>query len=107
MPHKRLGDIAHARSGDKGNTSNLGVIARNPSFYGPMCRALSADVVRAFFMPMGVSRVDRYELPNLHALNFILHNALDGGGSRSLRIDAQGKAFAQLLLELQVHIPET
>lgn len=102
MPTIRLGNIAHARSGDKGNSSNIGVIANTPADYAVLARALTAEQVRDFFSPFGVDHVVRYELPNLHAFNFILQNALNGGGSVSLRIDAQGKAFGQVLLEMEI-----
>jgi len=103
----RLGDIATARSGDKGNDANVGVIARAPAAYEILHRHLTADAVEAFFRPMGVGKVVRYELPNLAALNFILPGILDGGGSLSLRIDAQGKALGQAILEMRLEIPDT
>jgi hypothetical protein len=102
----RLGDIAYTRSGDKGSGANVGVIARSPQAFEMLRQYLTADVVEAFFKPMGVGRVVRYELPNLAALNFVLPRILDGGGSLSLRIDAQGKALGQVLLELQLEIPQ-
>jgi hypothetical protein len=101
-PTIRLGDIAHARSGDKGAGSNIGVIAHSPADYQVLLRLLTSERVRAYFAPLGVSQVVRHELPNLLALNFILSDVLDGGGSVSLRIDAQGKAFAQILLEMRL-----
>lgn len=104
-PTTRLGDIAHARSGDKGASSNIGVIANSPADYQLLARFLTSERVRDFFAPLGVSKVVRYELPNLLALNFILSDVLDGGGSVSLRIDAQGKAFGQILLEMRLEAP--
>ncbi len=101
----RLGDIAYARSGDKGAGANVGVIARSPAWYETLRRHLTAEVVEAFFKPMSVGRVVRYELANLGALNFVLPKILDRGGSVSLRIDAQGKALGQALLELRLEIP--
>jgi hypothetical protein len=92
----RLRDIAHARSGDKGTGANIGVIARSPEHYDTLCTQLTADRVAGFFSPLGVASVDRFELSNLHALNFILHGVL----SRGLRTDAQGKTLAQALLEM-------
>jgi hypothetical protein len=100
----RLGDIAYARSGDKGSGANVGVIARSPADYETLRRYLTAPAVEAFFKPMGVGAVVRYELPNLGALNFVLPNILGGGGSTSLRIDAQGKALGQVLLEMRLEV---
>ena len=100
----RLGDIAYARSGDKGAGANVGVIARTPADYETIRRRLTAADVESFFKPMGVGPVLRYELPNLGALNFILPNILDGGGSLSLRIDPQGKALGQILLEMPLEV---
>ena len=98
----RLGDIAYARSGDKGSDANIGVIARTPADFAILRRHLTTDAVQSFFRPLGVARVVRYELPNLGALNFVLETILDGGGSLSLRIDAQGKALGQRLLEIKL-----
>ena len=106
MPNARLGNIAYARSGDKGSSANIGVIAYTPAGFDFLRRALPASTVAEFFKPLGVSAVLRYELPNLSAFNFILQNALDAGGSLSLRTDAQGKALGQALLELQLDIPD-
>jgi hypothetical protein len=102
----RLGEMAYARSGDKGAGANVGVIARTPGAFDFLRRHLTTDAVTAFFQPMGVGEVMRYELPNLGALNFVLPGILDGGGSTSLRIDAQGKALGQVLLELTLDVPE-
>ncbi len=98
----RLGDIAHARSGDKGSSANIGVIARDPASYTFLREWLTADRVEAFFKEMGVGAVVRYELPNLGALNFVLSRILGSGGSTSLRINAQGKALGQAILEMMV-----
>jgi len=95
---KRLGDLAIARSGDKGTSANVGVIARTPEAYDELTDALSAERVATFFRPMGVTKVDRYELPNLHAFNFILHGIL----RTSTRLDVQGKALGQALLEMEL-----
>jgi hypothetical protein len=102
---RRLGEIAYARSGDKGASANIGVIARRPEDYSVLVAHLTADRVHGFFSHLGVSGVKRYELPNLGALNFILHDALDGGASLSLRTDAQGKALAQQLLAMELDVP--
>jgi len=106
MPSTRLAELAHARSGDKGSSANVGVIAYTPAGYDFLREHLTADRVEQFFAPMGVGKVVRYELPNLGALNFILPNILNGGGSINLRIDAQGKALGQALLELVLDVPE-
>lgn len=102
MKSLRLGDIAYARSGDKGSSANVGVIARAPEKYEFLREFLSVARVKQFFEPMGVETVVRYELPNLHALNFVLGGILRGGGSVNLRIDAQGKALGQAILEMQI-----
>lgn len=101
-----LGLIAHARSGDKGSSSNIGVIAYTLEGYLFLEKYLTAEKVDRFFKPMGVTKTIRYELPNLNAFNFVLSGILAGGGSRSLRIDAQGKALGQALLEMRIEIPQ-
>ena len=100
----RLIDIAHARSGDKGDTVNIGLIAREPRFYPFLVREVTADRVKAHFGALCRGRVERYELPNLEALNFLLHQALGGGGSLSLRTDAQGKTFSTALLRMEIDV---
>ena len=102
MATKRLGDIAKARSGDKGRGANIGVLAHSEDDYAFLESHLTAEKVQAFLGPMHPGEVVRYELPNLNALNFVLPTILDGGGSRSLRIDAQGKALGQVLLEMEL-----
>lgn len=99
-------DLAHARSGDKGSNANIGVIAYSSQSYEILCRHLTAEVVTAYFQPLGVEETRRYELPNLMALNFVLKHILDGGGSRSLRLDAQGKALGQALLDMPLLISQ-
>ncbi len=106
MSRIRLAHIAIARSGDKGAGANIGVIARTPRGFAFLRDALTATKVEAFFKSMGVGTVVRYELPNLGALNFILPGVLDGGGSVSMRIDAQGKALGQMLLEMTLDVPD-
>lgn len=96
----QLKKIAYARSGDKGENANIGVIARTPASYLFLKKKLTAEKVEAFFKPLGVYKVDRYELDNLEALNFILHGVLKGGGSQNLRIDSQGKALGVAILEM-------
>ena len=102
--------IAHARSGDKGADANIGVRARRPELYPALAAALSAERVGAHLAHLfgaGPPRVTRYTLPGVHALNFVLHDALGGGGIASLRFDAQGKAYAQQLLDLEVEVPRS
>ncbi|MCC7196197.1 MAG: hypothetical protein IT356_11635 [Gemmatimonadaceae bacterium] len=99
--------IAHARSGDKGNDANVGVIARRAEWYPFLEKYLTAEAVAAHFAPLITGGVERYALPNLHALNFVLHGALDGGGTRSLRIDAQGKTLSTALLRMVLDVPES
>lgn len=101
----RLADIAHGRSGDKGNHANVAVIAYTPAGYEWLRRHLTATAVERFFAPLGVTRVDRYEAPNVLGLNFLLRDALAGGASRSLRIDTQGKTFALALLQMPIDRP--
>jgi hypothetical protein len=103
----RLGEIAYARSGDKGSSANVGVIARTPEGFAVLRSYLSAARVEKFFKPLGVGKVIRYELPNLGALNFLLLGILAGGASRSLRTDAQGKTLGQALLEMKLTITKT
>lgn len=100
-----LREIAFARSGDKGNAANIAVFGRSFAAYAWLRETLTAEVVAAFFRPLGPTRVVRYDVPNLHALNFVLSDVLGGGGSRSLRVDAQGKALGMALLELRVDPP--
>jgi hypothetical protein len=101
----RLVDIAHARSGDKGNTANVGVRALRPEWYEVLDRYLTRESVAAHFAPVITGEVERYEVPNLSALNFLLHGALDGGGTLSLNTDAQGKVFSTALLRMVVDVP--
>jgi hypothetical protein len=100
----RLVDIAHARSGDKGDTANVGLIARRASDYPLLVQHVTAARVARHFKGMIRGPVQRYELPNLHALNFLLHGALDGGGTISLKTDAQGKVFSTALLRMEIEV---
>jgi hypothetical protein len=102
----RLLDIAHARSGDKGDTANVGLIALEPEWYDVLVRYVTVERVREHFAGVITGGVERYELPNLRALNFLLHGALDGGGTLSLKTDAQGKVFSTALLRLVVDVPD-
>jgi hypothetical protein len=97
-----LSRIAHTRSGDKGDTCNIGVIAWEDRFYPILLREVTPERVKAHFGSLVEGPVERYELPNLAALNFLLHQALGGGGTVSLRTDAQGKTFGAALLNLEI-----
>jgi hypothetical protein len=97
--------LAVGRSGDKGNSANIGLIARNAEYVPWIRAALTEDVVRGWFAHLGVSRVERFELPGMNAFNFLLHDALGGGGVASLRVDAQGKAYAQMLMDYPIPVP--
>jgi hypothetical protein len=96
--------LAHARSGDKGNTANVGLIALEPEYYPILVREVTPARVARHFKGM-VSGVDRFELPNLNALNFLLYDALDGGGTISLKTDAQGKVYSTALLRMEIPVP--
>jgi hypothetical protein len=99
-------DVAHARSGDKGDTANVGLIALKPEWYPLIEKYVTRDRVRDHFRGVITGDVERYELPNLKALNFLLHGALDGGGTLSLKTDAQGKVFSTALLRMVIDVPE-
>jgi hypothetical protein len=96
----RLSDIAHGRSGDKGNHANIAILAYTPQGYDWLLQHLTADAVRDYFRSLSPSRVERYEAANLRAVNFLLYDVLAGGASRSLRIDTQGKTLALALLRM-------
>jgi hypothetical protein len=102
----RLLDIAHARSGDKGDTANVGIIALKPDWYPLLVERLTRERVAEHFRGIITGPVERFELPNLHALNFLLHGALDGGGTVSLKTDAQGKVYSTALLRMVLDIPD-
>jgi len=102
----QLLDLAHARSGDKGDTANVGVIALKPEWYPLLVEQLTRDRVAEHFRGIIDGPVERFELPNLHALNFLLHGALDGGGTLSLKTDAQGKVYSTALLRLVLDVPD-
>jgi hypothetical protein len=99
-----LSHIAHTRSGDKGDTCNIGVIALDPGHYPILVREVTSERVRQHFGSLVQGPVERYELPNLGALNFLLHRSLGGGGTVSLRTDAQGKTFGAALLSLEIEV---
>ena len=98
--------IAHGRSGDKGNGSNVGIIARHPEIYPYLEKTLTADVVKNHMKNVCKGSVERYELPNIGALNFLLNDSLGGGGTVSLKVDAQGKTHALQVLRMKVDVPE-
>ncbi len=101
-----LSDIAHGRSGDKGNHVNVAIIAYTTAGYDWLRQHLTADAVAAYFAPMSPSRVERYEAANVWGLNFVLYDILAGGASQSLRIDSQGKTLALTLLRMPIPRPE-
>ncbi len=102
----QLVKLAHARSGDKGDTANVGVIALKDEYYPLMVREVTEERVKAHFGPMVKGEVERFELPNLGALNFLLHGSLGGGGTLSLMTDAQGKTFSTALLRMSIEVPD-
>jgi hypothetical protein len=106
MATLQLLDIASARSGDKNNVCNVGVLAPSRIVYDFLVAELTAERVKAHFGELVLGRVDRYEWPSIDALNFVCHEALDGGGSRSLRMDTLGKNFSSHLLRLRFEVPE-
>jgi hypothetical protein len=97
--------LAHARSGDKGDTANIGLIALEPAYYPLLVRHVTAARVARHFRGLITGKVERFELPNLNALNFLLHGALGGGGTLSLKTDAQGKVFSTALLRMEIPVP--
>jgi hypothetical protein len=101
-----LKEIAHARSGDKGDAVNIGLIALDPKYYPVLLEQVTAERVKRHFSELCHGPVERYELPNLNSLNFVLHQALDGGGTVSLRVDAQGKTYSAALLRMLVEVTE-
>jgi hypothetical protein len=106
MARVRLERIAHARSGDKGDASNVGVITTSPALFDVLVRELTPERVGDHFRGVCRGRVERFEVPNLFALNFLLHDSLGGGGTESLLTDAQGKTHAQGLLTLEIEVPD-
>jgi hypothetical protein len=103
----QLTRIAHARSGDKGDTANVGLIALREEFYPLIVREVTAERVKQHFKGICKGEVERFELPNLGALNFLLHESLGGGGTLSLMTDAQGKTFSTALLRMEIEISDS
>ena len=101
-----LSEIAHARSGDKGSHANVGVVAYGQAGFEYLCQVLTEERVREFFSGLKPTRVERFELPGIYALNFLLYDVLEGGASRSLRTDSQGKILGLALLEMPIPRPE-
>ena len=101
-----LSEIAHARSGDKGDMANIGVIAYQPQHYTVLVREVTAERVKSYFGNFVKGEVERFELPNLGALNFLLYESLGGGGTLSLRIDAQGKTMSAALLRMEIKVED-
>jgi hypothetical protein len=105
MPKIQLRYLAHARSGDKGDTANVGVIALRSEFYPVLVEQLTTERVERHFEGICLGGVERFELPNLEALNFLLHNSLGGGGTVSLKTDAQGKTLSTAMLRMEIEVP--
>ncbi len=103
----QLRQICHARSGDKGDTANIGLIALREEYYPVIAKYVTADRVKKHFAGIVLGPVERYEMPNIGALNFLLHNALGGGGTKSLKNDAQGKTLSAALLRMEIEIQES
>lgn len=106
MAKVKLMDIAISRSGDKGDSSNVGVMAKTPELYEFLRETLTAEVVKDFFKEICKGKVVRYEIPNLRALNFILHDSLGGGGTETLITDAQGKVHGLAMLHMELDVPD-
>jgi len=102
----QLLNICHARSGDKGDTANIGLIAREPKYYPLIEKYVTAERVKTHFEGICLGSVERFELPNLIALNFLLHQSLGGGGTKSLKNDAQGKTLSSALLRMEIEVEE-
>ncbi len=98
--------LAHARSGDKGDTANVGIIALKPEYYEILKKEVTPERVKAHFGEMVKGPVQRFEMPNIDALNFLLHNALGGGGTTTLKHDAQGKTISTALLRMEIDVPD-
>ena len=107
MARIKLLKLAHARSGDKGDTANVGLIALKPEYYPILVEQVTAQRVKDHFKGICFGEVERFEVPNLGALNFLLHQSLDGGGTLSLKTDAQGKTYSSALLRMEVDVDES
>src|SRR6185436_20810452 len=107
MAKVKLVHLAHARSGDKGDTANVGLIAYKPEYYPLLVKQVTAARVKEHFKGICFGEVERFEVPNLHALNFLLHESLDGGGTIPLRTDAQGKTYSTALLRMEIDVDDS
>lgn len=107
MARVKLIELAHARSGDKGDTANVGIIAYKPEYYPILVKEVTAARVKEHFKGICLGDVERFEIPNLQALNFLLHQSLDGGGTISLRTDAQGKTYSTALLRMEIDVEDS
>lgn len=107
MARVKLIEIAHGRSGDKGDTSNVGIIAYKPEYYPILVEQVTTARVKEHFKGICFGEVERFEIPNLQALNFLLHKSLDGGGTISLRTDAQGKTYSTALLRMEIEVDDS
>ena len=107
MARVKLLQLAHARSGDKGDTANVGLIALKPEYYPILVELVTAERVKEHFKGICLGDVERFEVPNLHALNFLLHEGLDGGGTLSLKTDAQGKTYSAALLRMEIDVDDS
>ena len=107
MARVKLLKVAHARSGDKGDTANVGLIAYKPEYYPMLVEQVTAERVKDHFKGICFGEVERFEVPNLNALNFLLHESLDGGGTLSLKTDAQGKTYSAALLRMEIEVDDT
>ncbi|HLG13275.1 MAG TPA: hypothetical protein VJH03_01965 [Blastocatellia bacterium] len=106
MAKVKLLHLAHARSGDKGDTANVGLIALKPEYYPILVEQVTAARVKEHFRGICLGEVERFEVPNLGALNFLLHQSLDGGGTISLKTDAQGKTYSSALLRMEIDVDD-
>ena len=106
MARVKLLQLAHARSGDKGDTANVGLIALKPEYYSILVEQVTAQRVKEQFKGICLGDVERFEVPNLRALNFLLHESLDGGGTLSLKTDAQGKTYSAALLRMEIEVDD-
>jgi hypothetical protein len=106
MAKVKLVQLAHARSGDKGDTANVGLIALKPEYYPMLVEQVTAERVKKHFKGICLGEVERFEIPNLCALNFLLHQSLDGGGTLSLKTDAQGKTYSTALLRMEIEVDD-
>jgi hypothetical protein len=104
MARRKLIELAHARSGDKGDTANVGLIARKPEYYPILVQQVTPERVKDHFKDVCLGPVERFEIPNLGALNFLLHQSLDGGGTLALKADPQGKTYSTALLRMEIDV---